>query len=214
MQDDSIQGVGPKGADAEGEAVASAAIIDAKRSLRREMRERRSRAAQHAVDATARLTALLTAAVAPSPGTIVSGYWPMRDEIDPRGTLSALASLGCRTALPVVRGQGRPLLFRAWDWGDPLIEVDFGVREPVGEAEEVEPDLLLVPMLAFDRGGRRLGYGGGFYDRTLTALRGRHAIRAIGVAYAAQEVDAVPTAAYDALLDGICTEVEFIELAR
>lgn len=182
--------------------------------LRKAMARRRAAAAMEAMDATARLTANLTAALAPGAGTIVSGYWPMRDEIDPRATLAALATLGCRTALPVMVGPHRPLAFRAWEWGDPLVKVEFGVSEPTPEAEEVEPSLLLVPMLAFDRTGQRLGYGGGFYDRTLAALRGRHAVRAIGVAYGAQEVDAVPSGPYDVVLDCICTEREFIEIER
>lgn len=189
-------------------------VSKAKSALRRDMAAKRSETEMRAVDATSRLTSLLTGALAPSAGTIVSGYWPMRDEIDPRPTLSALAARGCRTCLPTMREIGQPLLFRAWDWGDPLITAAFGVQEPEPSAEEVEPDILLVPMLAFDRSGMRLGYGGGFYDRTLARLRGRHAVRAIGIAFAAQEVEAVPADTFDAALDGICTECEFIELAR
>jgi 5-formyltetrahydrofolate cyclo-ligase len=183
-------------------------------ALRKAMALRRSAVAMETMDATARLTANLTAALAPGAGTVVSGYWPMRDEIDPRATLSALSTRGCRTALPVMVGPHRPLVFRSWEWGDPLVKVEFGVSEPAHDAEEVQPSILLVPMLAFDRTGQRLGYGGGFYDRTLAGLRRRHAVRAIGIAFAAQEVDAVPTGPYDVALDGICTEREFIEIER
>jgi len=187
-------------------------LLAAKADLRRRMREARSRAAEADPDAFARLTANLTASLAPGPGAVVSAYWPMRGEIDPRPALAALAVRGCRTALPVMQGPAMPLDFKAWELGDPLVDADFGVKEPEPEAESVSPDLLLVPMLAFDRRGMRLGYGGGFYDRTLAQLRGLHAVQAIGIAYAAQEVENVPAGPYDVALDGICTEAEFIEI--
>ena len=184
-----------------------------KQALRSEMSGRRRAAAVEHPDAAARLTANLTAAIAPSPGMVVAAYWPMRAEIDPRPALAALAYRGCRTALPVMVGAGQPLDFKAWEWGDPLVTANFGVSEPAPEAESLSPDVLLIPMLAFDRSGMRLGYGGGFYDRTLAQLRGLHAVQAIGVAYAAQEVPTVPSGPYDVALDAICTEEGFIEPA-
>ena len=138
----------------------------------------------------------------------------MRDELDPRPTLSELSARGCRIALPMVVGKGEPLLFRAWDGDEPLQDGPYGTMQPGDDADVLEPLLLLVPMLAFDRAGRRLGYGGGFYDRTLAALRGRFAVQAIGIAYAEQEVEAVPAGPEDARLDGVVTERAFIDFTE
>ncbi|WP_114394355.1 5-formyltetrahydrofolate cyclo-ligase [Oleisolibacter albus] len=144
------------------------------------------------------------------PDTIVAGYWPKGDELDVRPLLRALGARGLRTALPVVAGRGWPLLFRLWRDGHPLVPGAFGVMEPMAEAPVVQPDLVLVPLLAFDRQGWRLGYGAGFYDRTLDALRqeGRpgRGVVAVGIGYAAQEVASVPRDAYDQPLDWIVTE--------
>jgi 5-formyltetrahydrofolate cyclo-ligase len=146
--------------------------------------------------------------VAVPPGTVVTGFMPFRSEISLKPLLAQLASAGAVTALPVVMGRGLPLTFRAHPPGGPLVPGLWDIPVPPPEAEEVEPDILLVPLLAFDRRGYRLGYGGGFYDRTLSSLRQRRTIAAIGVAYAAQEVDAVPRRPYDQPLDWIMTEQE------
>jgi len=127
----------------------------------------------------------------------VSGYWPMRSELDIRPLLSLLADTGRDVALPVVLGPGQPLEFRRWRPGQ---------AHPAPEAKRLEPDVLLVPLLAFDAGHHRLGYGAGFYDRTLAALRRHKPILAIGVAYAAQRVEAVPRDAWDQALDLVLTE--------
>jgi len=141
------------------------------------------------------------------PGSIVSGFLPYQSEIDVRPLMARLAGAGMVTALPVVAGRGRPLIFRAWRPGDQTEPGAWNIPVPLASAVEVMPDVLLVPMLAFDSGGYRLGYGGGFYDRTLEALRqtGKHI--AVGVAYAAQEVHHVPHAAHDQPLDWILTEM-------
>jgi 5-formyltetrahydrofolate cyclo-ligase len=139
---------------------------------------------------------------------VVSGFHPFGDEIDTRPLLGQLAGEGWTTCLPVVVGKGMPLEFRRWFAGEPLIAGRWGILRPGDGAETVEPDVLLVPMLAFDRGGYRLGYGGGFYDRTLAGLRAKKSITAIGVAYSAQEVDVVPRDAHDQRLDFIMTEKE------
>jgi 5-formyltetrahydrofolate cyclo-ligase len=104
-----------------------------------------------------------------------------------------------------MQGKTRPLQFRRWSPGDPLRTVQWGIREPAEAAPVVEPDVLLVPLLAFDRGGHRLGYGGGYYDRTLRALRSRRPVTAVGLAFAEQEVDAVPHLDYDERLDWVLT---------
>lgn len=147
------------------------------------------------------------------PGAIVAGYWPMRGEIDVRPLLGALAERGQVTALPVVEGAGRPLTFRRWKPGDALDEGPYGTRHPAAEADAVRPHCLLVPLLAFDRRGYRLGYGGGFYDRTLEQMRAQAPVVAIGIAYAGQEVEHVPFDAHDQRLDWVVTEREVIRIA-
>ncbi|MEJ1979268.1 MAG: 5-formyltetrahydrofolate cyclo-ligase [Acetobacteraceae bacterium] len=143
---------------------------------------------------------VLSAGIVP-PGAIVSGFWPMGDEIDIRPLLHALAARGHVLALPETPPLGQPLVFHRWQPGDPLRQERFGTMTADGAA--ITPDVLLVPMLAFDRQGRRLGYGGGYYDRTLAALPGRPAI---GCAFAAQEIPAVPVGPFDISLDAIATE--------
>ncbi len=150
--------------------------------------------------------------VAIAPGAIVSGFMPMGSEFDPLPLMQQLAGAGARLALPVVAGRGKPLVMRAWTFGEPLDEGVWGIRQPQAHAAEVEPDILLVPLLAFDRAGYRLGYGGGFYDLTLAALRARKPVVAVGVAFAAQEVSTVPTTPHDARLDLVLTEREVIDL--
>ena len=177
--------------------------------LRREAVARRAPVhAAAGADAAATLVGRL-AEVGIASGAPVAAYWPLRDEIDPRVALDALHGRGHRCCLPVVTGQGEPLLFRAWHPGDELATAPFGTRVPKDAAPEVVPEVLLVPLLAFDAQGYRLGYGGGYFDRTLAALRAANpATLALGLAYAAQEVDAVPHGAMDARLDWIVTERE------
>jgi len=137
---------------------------------------------------------------------IVSGFWPMRDEIDVRPLLIELANQGCQLALPVVRGKKERLLFRAWRPGDSLEAGAFGTLQPQARRETLEPEVLLVPLLACDEEGWRLGYGGGFYDRTLAALRALHRVTAIGVGFDAQLVPEVPHGADDQQIDWLLTD--------
>jgi 5-formyltetrahydrofolate cyclo-ligase len=136
----------------------------------------------------------------------ISGFFPYKSEISPLPLLARLHGEGWVTAMPVVIGQGLPLVFRAWAPGEPTMPGIWDIPAPLETAEEVSPDVLLVPMLAFDRRGYRLGYGGGYYDRTLGTLRALKAIVAIGVAYAAQEMAEVPHGDFDQPLDWIMTE--------
>lgn len=172
------------------------------------------RAAAHAADLRAgeRLALHLPSDLRPAPGAVVAGYRPIRTEIDPRPLLRALVEGGCLLALPVTppRGSDAGLAFRLWREGDVVVRSTFGVPEPPGSAPLAEPDLVLVPLLAFDRTGARLGYGAGHYDRTLPLLAGRPAFRAIGLAYAAQEVERLPAEPHDHPLDGIVTERAYI----
>lgn len=140
------------------------------------------------------------------PGATVAGYWPVRDEMDVRALLRALCEEGHPVALPVVAGPGRPLRFRRWCPGDMLAMGPFGLSEPPAEAPELTPRVLLVPLLAFDRRGYRLGYGRGYYDRTLGSLRAAGPVVAVGIAFAAQEVAELPSDHFDQRLDWIVTE--------
>jgi 5-formyltetrahydrofolate cyclo-ligase len=156
-------------------------------------------AAGHALEAIGHLRAVRT----------VSAYLPIRNEIDPGPAMLALAGLGYGLCLPLIEGRGRPLAFRSWTPGAATEPGPFGVEIPVA-GEPVEPDVLLVPMLAFDRRGHRLGYGGGFYDRTIAGLRARREVHALGFAYAAQELPEVPDGETDMRLDAIVTEAGVI----
>jgi 5-formyltetrahydrofolate cyclo-ligase len=135
-------------------------------------------------------------------GHRLAGYMPMRTEIDP---LPAMAAHQGPVGVPVIMGAGQPLRFREWTPGSAMVEGAFKAMIPV-EGAWIDPDVLIVPLLAFDARGYRLGYGGGFYDRTLQALRARHRVTAVGFAFAAQEVAEVPTDATDQRLDAIVTE--------
>jgi 5-formyltetrahydrofolate cyclo-ligase len=147
-----------------------------------------------------------------TPGAIVSGFMPMRSEINPLPLMQKLSEAGAQLALPAVAGRGKPLVMRAWAWGEPLDRGQWGIREPKPEATELEPDILLVPLLAFDRTGHRIGYGAGYYDMTIARLRAIKPVTAIGVAFAAQEVAKVPATERDARLDLVLTERETIDL--
>jgi 5-formyltetrahydrofolate cyclo-ligase len=145
-----------------------------------------------------------------TPATVVSGFSPLKSEISPLPLLRRLADAGASLALPVVIGRGQPLVMRAWSFGAPLVSGVWGIREPPAEAPEVFPDIVIVPLLAFDRRGHRIGYGAGYYDMTITRLRAIKPVTAIGVAFATQEIAAVPATPRDARLDLVLTEREAI----
>ena len=147
-----------------------------------------------------------------TPATIISGFMPLKSEINPLPLLQKLAEGGARLALPVIAGRGKPLIMRAWEFGAPLDRGQWGIREPKADAPEVDPDILLVPLLAFDRAGYRIGYGAGYYDMTIHRLRGLKPVTAIGIAFAAQEVPKIPTTPRDERLDLVLTEREVIDL--
>jgi len=140
-----------------------------------------------------------------SPPAIVSGFLAIGNEIDPTPLLERLIGEGYRICLPVMEGKGKPLVFRAWAPGEALAETTWGIREPLPDAAVLEPDIVLGPLLAFDAAGYRLGYGGGFYDRTLARLRALKPVVSIGIAFDEQRVDAVPHLDYDERLDWILT---------
>jgi 5-formyltetrahydrofolate cyclo-ligase len=190
-------------------------LVALKKQARADAAERRARA--HAAAATSAGFALATTGLGFSgaaEGATVAGFLAYRTEIDVLPLMARLVADGATTALPVVTGKGQPLVFRRWHPGEPLEEAHFGIHVPPATAEEVEPDVLLVPMLAFDREGYRLGYGGGFYDRTLERLRAMKPVTAIGVAFAGQEVAQVMRGAHDQPLDFILTESGVIRPVR
>jgi len=146
-----------------------------------------------------------------TPGTIVSGYSPIRSEIDPVPLMRMLAKQGARLALPAVMARGKSLAFRAWSPDDRLMLGPLGILEPSPAAAELVPDIMLVPLAAFDRLGHRIGYGAGHYDYTLAHLRNAKAIAAIGLAFAAQEIEAVPALSHDVALDYVLTETQIFD---
>ena len=144
-------------------------------------------------------------------GAIVSGFVPLKSEINPLPLMRRLAEAGATLALPVVAGRGRPLIMRSYAFGHELNAGVWGIREPKADAPEVAPDILLVPLAAFDRKGHRIGYGAGYYDMTINRLRSLKPVTAIGIAYASQEVPEVPVTPRDAALDLVLTEHEAID---
>lgn len=185
----------------EAPAAASDVVLQAAKAAARKL-ARAKRATLANIEAPARLAEAMLAQHAPPKGAIIAGYWPMGDEMDPRPLMLALASRGHALALPITPPRGQPLAFRAWAQGAALSPGPMGTSEPVA-GEELRPDVVLVPLLAFDRAGRRLGYGAGYYDRTLAALPGA---KAIGIAYAGQEMPEVPAGPQDMRLPLIATE--------
>jgi 5-formyltetrahydrofolate cyclo-ligase len=147
-----------------------------------------------------------------SPGTIVSGYSRMKSEFNPVPLMRRLADAGARLALPVTPKRGNPLIMRAWAFGDELASGVWGIREPKAEAPEVFPDIMLVPLAAFDRAGHRIGYGAGYYDRTIARIRAIKPVTTIGLAFSVQEIAKVPATAFDQQLDLVLTEKETIEI--
>jgi 5-formyltetrahydrofolate cyclo-ligase len=204
-----VSGVLPP-SSAQGRLVVMTSIEDQKVALRPLSRQRREQLVPSlrqtlAVDVAALGLGWLGLSAAPHK-LIVSGYLPIGTELDPTPLMNRLHLEGFNLCLPTMQGRTEALQFRAWTPNDPLATVQWGIREPVPTATTVMPDVLLIPLLAFDRYGHRLGYGGGYYDRTLALLRQKRRVYAVGLAFGIQEVDAVPHLAYDQKLDGILTE--------
>jgi len=146
-----------------------------------------------------------------APGTVVSGYSPIRNEIDPTPLMHKLAAQGARLALPTVTARGQSLIFRAWSPNARMVLGSLGIPEPSPAAAEVVPDLMLVPLAAFDRLGHRIGYGAGHYDHTFAHLRKSKAVTGIGLGFAVQEIAAVPALAHDVALDYVLTEAQMFD---
>ena len=182
---------------------------ETKRALRRALlQDRATVMASHAGPARLAIRDRYLSAFEPPAGTVVSAFWPMPGELDLRPLLEALHARGCVCALPVVVARDAPLVFRAWEPGVTLVTSPFGIAEPGPERAELKPQQALVPLLAFDDDGYRLGYGGGFYDRTLAALRGDESspVLAIGVGLEAQRRPSLPREPFDERLDWLVTD--------
>jgi 5-formyltetrahydrofolate cyclo-ligase len=190
----------------------SASVEESKAALREQALARRDALPADARKAAAEAIAVRKFPLAIAPGVIVSSFMPLKGEINPLPLLQKLADAGARLALPVIAGRGKPLIMRAWEFGASLDRGQWGIREPKPEAAEVEPDILLVPLLAFDRKGFRIGYGAGYYDMTIHRLRSLKPVTAIGISFAAQEVPKIPTTERDERLDLVLTEREVIDL--
>jgi 5-formyltetrahydrofolate cyclo-ligase len=191
--------------------LSSNSVLTKKAELRRIMLERRDAVPAETRAAAAEAIALRPLPVEVAASAIISGFFPIRSEINPLPLMRRLVRAGAKLALPVIAERGKPLKFRAWTFGEPLKRGQWGIRQPMTEAPEVAPDIVIVPLTAFDRRGYRIGYGAGYYDLTLTALRGIKSIVGLGIAYAMQEIETVPNLAYDARLDLVLTEREVID---
>jgi 5-formyltetrahydrofolate cyclo-ligase len=182
-----------------------------KAELRRDAIARRDALPAEARQAAAETIAARAFPLAIRPRAIVSGFMPLKSEISPLPLMQKLATAGAQLALPAIAGRGQPLVMREWSFDAPLDRGQWGIREPKPEAAEVAPDIVLVPLLAFDRSGHRIGYGAGYYDMTIASLRAQKSITAIGIAFAVQEVAEVPATERDARLDLVLTEREVMD---
>ena len=146
---------------------------------------------------------------------VFAGYMPIHSELSPLALLENLAGLGCDLALPITPQRGQPLRFHRWEIGGLLKDGPYGTKQPPEHNEKCTPDVILAPMLAFDGDGWRLGYGGGFYDRTVASLRGfGQRVKLIGIAYEGQKVDKIPVGPFDMPLDAVLSPAGVCEFER
>ncbi len=187
------------------------AVQHTKQQLRAAALAARDALSDEARSAAAQAIAARGLPFALEPGQVVSGYAPIRNELDPVPLMRVLAAKGARLALPVILARGHSLSFRAWSPGDRLTLGSLGIPEPSPVAAELVPDVMLVPLAAFDRSGHRIGYGGGYYDYTFSHLRKSHHLIGVGLGFAVQETEAIPALAHDAALDYVLTERETLD---
>lgn len=181
-------------------------ITKEKKELRAFAKQRREQAFhKHGPAAGERIASIGVDFATPPAGASFTGFLMIGEEIDPMPLMRRLWQQGHAVGLPVMVGKARPLVFRQWQEGEPLNEVQWGIREPMPDASVIVPDVVLVPLLAFDDRGYRLGYGGGFYDRSIAEIRQTKPVITIGLAYDELKVDAVPHDAYDQRLDWVLT---------
>ena len=179
--------------------------IDSSQNLKNELRSR-ALARRDALSVEERADAAKAIAAIKQPvelprGVVVAGYSPINSEFDPFPLMRAFADRGAALALPVIIARDHALIFRAWQPEEGLVRGPFGIFQPSSDAPEIDPDIVLVPLAAFDRAGHRIGYGRGYYDRTLQNLRAMKRITVIGLAFAVQEIEIVPRLPHDEQLD-------------
>ena len=185
--------------------MADLAIDEAKATLRKAAHAARAALSpSEREEAAGNVARLFFAEIAYAPEDVIAGYWRIRDELDCQSILVRLMDSGQRVVLPVVQGPEAPLDLRVWEADQPLYEAGFGTLAPSDLAPRATPDLVLVPLLGFDAAGTRLGYGGGYYDRTLAALGKKPLL--VGLAFSAQEVAHIPREPHDMPLDAVVTE--------
>lgn len=178
-----------------------------KETLRRNARaQRRDAFRAHAPQAFAAMADHFFKEIPFKPGAVIAGYWPIGEEADPRPILTRAHVFGHTCALPAVVRPDQPLAFRRWQSGDALVKGMYAIPSPRPRAPLVRPDIIIAPLLACDEAGHRLGYGGGFYDRTIARLRDQRAILVVGIGYAAQQIGCLPVDEFDQPLDWLVTE--------
>lgn len=182
----------------------------AKADLRRRLRGLRPRLSRDHPDAAVRAASLAPAALIGQ--GVVAGYVPIGGEFDPRPVMRRFVEAGARLVLPAVRVRAGDLEFLAWAEGEPLAPDALGVPAPLAASERLRPELILAPLIAFDRTGGRLGQGGGYFDRAIASLRAQGSLKVVGLAFAGQEVAQTPCEAHDARLDAILTEAGYFEV--
>ncbi|HEU4659257.1 MAG TPA: 5-formyltetrahydrofolate cyclo-ligase [Pseudolabrys sp.] len=187
-------------------------VSDQKAQLRAEALARRDALPAEQRSAAAEAIAARTFPVVVPRGAIVSGFMPLKTEINPLPLMRKLADTGAKLALPAIAGRGKPLVMRAYAFGDEFARGQWGIREPKPEKAEVFPDIMIVPLACFDRKGHRIGYGAGYYDMTIHRMRSMKKVIAVGLAFAVQEIPAVPATERDERLDLVLTEREVIDL--
>lgn len=181
-------------------------VTPSKEVIRKEAADRRAALKSQIADLSLALAQQFVAQVPVPQNAVVSSYWAIGDEADPQFLESELRRRGHRIVMPRVAGRNQPLDFHLWETGAKLVRGGFGLSEPPRDWPKLNPDVLIVPMLAFDRAGYRVGYGAGYYDRTIRGLRAAKSVTAAGFAFAVQEFPELPHHAHDEKLDWIVTE--------
>jgi 5-formyltetrahydrofolate cyclo-ligase len=180
--------------------------VPSKELIRKEAADRRAALKSQIAELSLAVAEQFLAQVPVPQNAVVSSFWAIGDEADPRFLERELRRRGHRIVMPRVAGRNRPLDFHLWETGAKLVRGGFGLSEPSREWPKLDPDVLIVPLLAFDATGYRVGYGAGYYDRTIRILRAAKSITAAGFAFAAQEFSELPHFAHDERLDWIVTE--------
>ena len=188
-------------------------VPEAKKQLRSDMIALRRQCLAADLNLPSRITTTILTNLKPGKDKVCALYLALPDEVALDAVAQRWTAAGVTLALPAVMAKNQPLQFRRYRWGDALQTGVWGIQEPLPQQPVVEPDLLLVPLLAFDRVGNRLGYGGGYYDRTLERLRSLKPIQAVGIGLAALQQPALPVALHDQKLDSVITEQGYLKFS-